>query len=1364
MTGRLHGILQSESMSRTQKLVLASAAALFIAWFGFHFDRFFHEADGTAGAGRVVCLVLGILFFPAILFRPSPTAAQTRFPGWIAHAAGLSGVAVLLTGIVFDRQQLNWLGGILLLYSCLQWSLPQRFSRNIPPALLLLYWVHPIPSCVFTPFSLTLQNASVQGTEWLLHCFNVPAWADGTMLRMETVALDVPRSCSGMTTAIAVLVSCLGTGLLFRIRWYELAVLVMLGLLQVLILNIMRIALVAVATQFMPPESVSGHIHNSLGLLLVSAIVLAQVEAAVWLSRRTRRLTRERNIRDGVVEPEDRAGILHPFWRHVFRSAWAIMAIAVVSAVIAGTLYKRRPHHRSRMVGRLVDSFEFWNPADAERAAAEAVRIDGKNIDARLSLAQVLLSRKKYCQAFTELDRIPENDRDVADIVTRAQALVGMKRLKDAVVLIDNLTDDARRIPQVAIARAEIAAEQDDARCVASNVILAVADPSPALLRRVRTLFPYLAAREEWKAIVNCDRPLPYDDHVHAAIAVDAYFRLNNIPGMAKTLTRVVKNWPEDPLFLTHLLAMAILRPEDGWDNVFANNFLRNLRTLDNDHLSACMKYCFRLGRPDLAWLAFRRLSSIEPQDPGLHLSASEFADVWFTFRNRHLGLNSVSPETTVDLRPLFIRTRNVWPYALLWNGVPFAEEFTSVEAGSVSKKHLKICLEELERRERANVLNQRTEMLFVTALTRAGRYLEAGQRLDRLDRTYPDKRREVLCRRLMLSDLQRHWDSSYEISRQCVSLVRDPGLESSLSQLNALLHLRLGTHALIVAERLHRLFPNSSRATLALITVLQTCGFEEEVLFLMDKVPGTAGPLVGAAALRDTERFLEADRFAAPTERTGLPREERRQSLFLPMAELTVTPPRPEITLTDRDMDREAAQFALEAEESVSPYVAGLKRLIANWYRCRGRSGSSDPAKWQEVGRDETERAVSLHELATLLIRQQRAGEADKILAGATLLLPDSAPLWQSRVASSGGDKAAIEQARRACPSDSELWLAGLVARTRDTGPGKWALQEVLQATAQPRFPVGAVVRAGDFLLRNGMTNAAAVAARYSIRHANGLLPAYVLGLRCALTTGDMDWALSCASQAAMNALDPTPFQMAIVDINAHTGQPTADLALLLNRLHTQFPADPQWPERLGILYFQKGDTRAAYGVFSSMVAKNLADRMQVPSLLVVAEAARLEGLNREAAEILARAYERCPDNSDILNNFIYVLASDQKTLGQAQALLPRLLEKRKDSSSVFDTAAVVYFKAGLLRRAAEFSEKALQLVRPGDYAAAEIHLNAAEIRLLMGDCNAARTELNLARRPDLLPLAIERRRRTLLSAVEKKAKDVHPSRREAL
>ena len=268
-------------MSLIKKIVLFASFALFATWGLCNLGRI------SADDEWVIRFVLGTLFAAIIIFRPKREAGLqlglSRFSSAPLVAAVL-GVALSLTGMIFNVNQFEWLGLIVLLYACLSWSLPDSFGMDILIAVFILYWVHPLPGQVFGKLELTMQWMSVQGSENLLHTLNERVWADNMILYTGLRVFGVPEACSGMRTAVTVLLCVLGTGILMRVRWYNITAFLILGLVQVLLLNIVRISFMIMWADNMPSGWGETFLHDSLGIFLLISIVLVQLEVVWWKS------------------------------------------------------------------------------------------------------------------------------------------------------------------------------------------------------------------------------------------------------------------------------------------------------------------------------------------------------------------------------------------------------------------------------------------------------------------------------------------------------------------------------------------------------------------------------------------------------------------------------------------------------------------------------------------------------------------------------------------------------------------------------------------------------------------------------------------------------------------------------------------------------------------------------------------------------------------------------------------------------------------------------------------------------------------------------------------------------------------------
>jgi len=479
----------------------------------------------------------------------------------------------------------------------------------------------------------------------------------------------------------------------------------------------------------------------------------------------------------------------------------------------------------------------------------------------------------------------------------------------------------------------------------------------------------------------------------------------------------------------------------------------------------------------------------------------------------------------------------------------------------------------------------------------------------------------------------------------------------------------------------------------------------------------------------------------------------ERRptQRGYLPSAELSTVRRWP-APLSEAAMAMEAAALAKKARSAYSPFVRDLDDLQREWYESAGGGDASEPEKWQDAGRDAMEKAASLHRLSMLLARQERYGEALDTAGRAAEFLPDSAILRRVLIALSEGDGMIVEEARKAFPDDPEIWLASLVVRLRGDVAGSVLSEiarEVSAAATHQTFSPGAMVRAGDFLLRRGVVGPACEAARDAIERGRGLLAAYVLGLNCAFAVGDVDWALHCALNGADHAAQPGPFYRTVVELKSVGRNVDRDLIGALQYLRERFPRNTEWTERLGQAYFLEGDARRALSVLSPLV--NQQDtRLHLQHLLLAAESARLSGDRARCVRVLERAYAAYPENFAVLNNLVYALSQEQETLARAQALLPELTARAGESFAALDTIAVVYLKSGRFDEAESFMSRALAELEPAGYSALEVKLNSAEILVGMGEYEEAKRKLDEIRRDPGRSEFLDLRARRLLNRVE--------------
>jgi len=228
---------------------------------------------------------------------------------------------------------------------------------------------------------LVMQELSVRGSESLMHCLNVRVWADGFMLHTGGRVFEVPEACSGMRTAVTVLLGSIGAGILLRLSAFHIFIFSFLGLVQVLAANILRLAFMVYWSERMPPEWSISFLHDTTGILLLAVIALVVVEMSVftiWLNKRHITLAA---IEKGEVEGPEQASVLPRFWYYFVRWIWIALAVAALGVVIAGAVYKNRPEHKVAMISEVIDGLRERDLAAAERAAGQAMQMTPDNRD-----------------------------------------------------------------------------------------------------------------------------------------------------------------------------------------------------------------------------------------------------------------------------------------------------------------------------------------------------------------------------------------------------------------------------------------------------------------------------------------------------------------------------------------------------------------------------------------------------------------------------------------------------------------------------------------------------------------------------------------------------------------------------------------------------------------------------------------------------------------------------------------------------------------------------------------------------------------------------------------------------------------------
>ncbi|MCE9613417.1 MAG: archaeosortase/exosortase family protein [Lentisphaerae bacterium] len=1255
--------------------VLSGALGLFLLWMVTHLGML------TATQNGWIRFALTLSFATMIILRPKP--GRTAFPGYPgAHEpvlAAITGTACVLVGVIFQVQQAEWIGLLLMFWGCLRWALPRDYRQDLTLALVLLYWAHPLPGRFFGPMELALQHLSVRGAECLLLGLDIRVWADQFVLHTGFTTYEVPGWCSGMRTATTVFLLGAGLAILNRFKAWECALTVAVAVIQALVLNILRIATLVILVPRLFGINQAEFLHNTTGFVVIASVFLVYGEVRLW------RRWRLHGAAGEPVGPEPDHQVAHPTdWLHVRRVRWAIALTTLLVAAGTAMVYRNGPRNRLAVLKDVATAaHDAGNFEEALLLTDAVIARSAADPEWTLKSLRLLLSLRRYQDVLSTADTMTDLSGNQAQErnVLRAYALMALDRVEDAAAIVRDLPESVRRAnPRVAMILAVMAFRSEDTEGVTRNIPLAARwKPN---LERIRLMYPFLRQHRQWQSIVATASPEPYTLPEPAFSAIEANMNLDQPARVASLTGEAVARWPGDPRILEPLFYLAAKSPDSAWEDRFGQQLrLVASRATDPGQLYEFFDKCFELGRPDLAWGLYRRMHDLDASHPALAMTVVRFGGQWFAFRRRSLGLASPTPMNTIDLRPFYQVGRNLAAWSPFCAWVPEGAALAAADPLPARQRFLDLALNQFKARRAQGELSIPLRYLYANALEQAGRWLECREELESLRRDHPEEERPV---RVALSEMYERagdWQGVYETLRGFID-DEQAGLTPLLRFGRACLNLRLNLIAFTAVQEIRARYPRSAQADALLAATLLQAGEPDEALQVLDSPrPRQTRELdmLRAQTLFHTQRYVEAEAFchsalmARPPIHAGSP-----QPFMLPPAELA--------HMWHQFFIPSEAQFARNADvlkqnlaTTSSPFLQGM---MSTWLSCYAAGAQGDLAaisRWEQIGRDPVERALLLNQLTLLQCRFGRFEDARGSAERAVALLPACSPLWRWLIGLSGADAAVIAQARAACPSDSEIWLADLVARA-NTDPTRVMGLLTAPDSATTRYPAETVARAGEFLMRREMPAEAAVALRDATRRALGLLPIYVQGLRCALAEQDREWATECTKQALLNALHPpTSLYRKMVDLKMPETEPLTDIDMVeaLKHLRQNEPDNVMWAQLLGYVRFKRGgwEVLDAYNQMDAALSGGATNRL---TFTIAAEASRLLDNPGRAADILRRGAALYPEDLQILNNLAYLLTLLPDGLPEAQALLPRLQALAPDDPRVMDTIAAVAVAAG--------------------------------------------------------------------------------------
>lgn len=156
-----------------------------------------------------------------------------------------------------------WWGGVCWLLG------GRRFLAWSLPALGFLVFMVPLPYRFETSLRIPLQAVATQVSCWVLQCLGQPALAEGNVIQINNVQLEVAQACSGLRIFVSIMALAYASSVLIRRPWWTKALLWMAALPIAIIANAVRVTLVGLLLPHATTAAARHWTHDIAGWIVV---------------------------------------------------------------------------------------------------------------------------------------------------------------------------------------------------------------------------------------------------------------------------------------------------------------------------------------------------------------------------------------------------------------------------------------------------------------------------------------------------------------------------------------------------------------------------------------------------------------------------------------------------------------------------------------------------------------------------------------------------------------------------------------------------------------------------------------------------------------------------------------------------------------------------------------------------------------------------------------------------------------------------------------------------------------------------------------------------------------------------------------
>ena len=259
-----------------------------VAWFWQPLISLFSLTQQREHYSHIV-LIPCLSLYIHCLERKAIFASREWSPWFGSILIGLGALGCWLADLApfaVDQLSMMILALVVMCWGIFVFCFGVTLCRKVSFGLLFLIFMVPLPSFLLAAIIGFLQRSSAEATDVLFSVFGIPVFRQGFVFSLSNFTIHVAEECSGIRSALSLIITSLVAGHFFlRSSWAKIglvAVVVPLAIVK----NAFRIVGLSLLANYVDPTFITDSaLHRNAGipLFLIALVVLLSL---VWLLRR----------------------------------------------------------------------------------------------------------------------------------------------------------------------------------------------------------------------------------------------------------------------------------------------------------------------------------------------------------------------------------------------------------------------------------------------------------------------------------------------------------------------------------------------------------------------------------------------------------------------------------------------------------------------------------------------------------------------------------------------------------------------------------------------------------------------------------------------------------------------------------------------------------------------------------------------------------------------------------------------------------------------------------------------------------------------------------------------------------------------